>query len=160
MCRCERVREIVTAEIELIHRHIQAHQFYQHFSNTDDATKDFVDKYAWIMREAYCAICEARLECDAINDHAASLPDISDDELWKLIEQCEPNHDLTNITFSITKRHIKNHKWFHGISTYSQAVHDFLSRFGWIIRDLNHHNSIKNILNGGTNGLYNHKHTE
>lgn len=152
--RCNRVSEILAAETEIIKQHLKAHQFYNHISDSRDAIADFVDKYAWIMREAFCAcLCDERENCCVIPSFPTGpLPDISDEELQDLIKSCETDPELTSIELLIIKKHIRDHKWFNNITSYREAIEDFLRKFGWVIRELNYNNSIKNILKEMSDG--------
>jgi hypothetical protein len=146
--KCERVSEIVSAESEVIKDHLDKHKYYNHLDTDNEAIADFVKKYAWIMREAYCgSVCRDRNKCGVVPTFTDEpLPDISDEELQSLIKECETDSSLTRIELMIIKKHIRDHKWFHHIPTYKEAVMHFLDCFGWIIRELHRNHSIKNIL--------------
>jgi hypothetical protein len=146
MCKCTKVSEILTVEIEVIKNHLSMHKYYNHIDCDDDAIIDFVHKYAWVMRETYCgSICRYRETCDVVPQFP-NLSDISDGELHTLIREFEPDMDLNGIEFSIVKKHIKDHKWYHGISTYREAIAHFLKKYGWIIKELHKSQSVKNII--------------
>ena len=67
---CTHLEEILKAETEIIQRHVNEHKWYMSEEKGesveyDDAIIDFVDKYAWIMREFYCGyVCEFRADCE------------------------------------------------------------------------------------------------
>ena len=135
--KCNRTSQVMAVEIDLIKKHVGKHKEYNNILSDDDAIIDFVDKFAWIMREAVCAFCDDK-ECMArkTDEEAESLPDIEDIALATMIHECESDDELTEIELNIIKRHIKDHKWFHNIPTYSEAITDFLKRYAWIIKEL------------------------
>ena len=62
---CRHLQDILASQIELIERHVDQHKWFQGIENRDQAVRDFVDKYGFIMREFYCSrICEDRFECE------------------------------------------------------------------------------------------------
>lgn len=62
---CQNIRDILDAQLEIIERHVEQHKWFQHIENTEDAIRDFIEKYGFIMRELYCSrICEKRFECE------------------------------------------------------------------------------------------------
>ena len=62
---CKQIRDILDAQIEIIERHIEKHKWFQQIPSTDEAVKDFIEKYGFIMREFYCSrICEDRFNCE------------------------------------------------------------------------------------------------
>ena len=132
--KCEHTSQVMSVEVDLIKKHIDEHKIYNHILTDDDAIIDFVDKYAWIMREAVCAFCTE--DCTLRKDSTEPLSDISDIALSTMISKCESDEELTEIELGIIKRHIKDHKWFHNISTYSEAIADFLEKYVWVIREL------------------------
>ena len=145
--RCVRVSEILSAETEVIKDHLDDHKYYRHLDTDDEAIVDFVEKYAWIMREAYCmTVCKDRDTCTVMPKFKNEPLDISDEELRTLIKAYEPDRALTDIELMIVKKHILDHKWFHHIASYKEAVIHFLKNFGWIIKELHRNHSIKNIL--------------
>ena len=75
---CDHLDDVLEAETELIQRHIDEHEWYMgqklHREVTEnEAIVDFVDKYAWIMREFYCGyVCPERTDCEPAQKY---LPD-------------------------------------------------------------------------------------
>lgn len=135
-CRkCRRTSQVMKIEINLIKKHLDKHKEYHHLPDDDIAIIDFLDKYAWIMREAICAFCDD-YECELRRDSIESLPDISDTDLGNMIDACESDEELTTIELRIIKKHIKDHKWFNKIPTYSDAISDFLDKYAWVIKEL------------------------
>ena len=144
---CEKVPKIVSAEMKIIKKHLEKHKYYHHLKNDNDGIMDFAKQYAWVMREAYChLICENKKTCKVIPLFKIKpLPDISNKALRAIVEKHETNKNLINVEFKIIKKHIVDHKWFHHISNYDDAVKHFLKHFGWIIKELYENNPIKNI---------------
>ena len=132
---CRRTSKIMTVEVDLIKKHIDKHKQHNHILTDDDAIIDFVDKFAWIMREAVCALCDDQ-ECALRKDSSEPLSDMPDVALYAMIHKCESDEELTEIEFGIIKRHIRDHKWYNNISTYSEAIVDFLGKYEWVIKEL------------------------
>ena len=66
---CKHLREFVDVEISVIKRHLNDHKWFNHIDDENDAVKDFIDKYGWLMREMYCKhICEDKEDCDCSED--------------------------------------------------------------------------------------------
>lgn len=61
---CNRLKELLKEETEIIKRHIDEHAYFQGIENKEDAVRDFIDKYAFIMREAYCDLCQETKTCE------------------------------------------------------------------------------------------------
>ncbi len=62
---CRNIREILDAQLDIIERHIEQHKWFRHIDNTEDAVRDFIEKYGFIMRELYCSrICDKRFDCE------------------------------------------------------------------------------------------------
>ena len=133
--KCNRVSQVMKIEIDLIKKHLDKHKEYNHILSDDDAIVDFVNKFAWVMREAICATCDEK-ECLARAAEEIDFDDMSDTAIGVMISKCESDEELSEIEFSIIKKHIKDHKWYNHIPTYSAAVADFLSKYGWIIKEL------------------------
>ena len=65
MRNCERLDGLLKAESKLIRKHLANHKWYQHIQNDEEAIKDFIDKYGWVMREFYCgSVCGERRNCE------------------------------------------------------------------------------------------------
>lgn len=132
--KCKRVSQVMSVEVDLIKRHLDEYK-KEHMLTEDDAIIDFVDKYAWIMREAVCAFCTDK-DCALRKNSIEPLSDISDMALCTMIHKCESDEELTEMELGIIKRHIRDHKWFNGIVTYSEAIADFLGKYAWVIKEL------------------------
>jgi len=135
--KCSKTPQVMAVEIELIKNHIDKHKEYNHMLSDNDAIIDFVDRFAWIMREAVCAFCSDK-ECTAkkTNEKSKYPPEIDDLALLTMIHGCESDEELTKIELNIIKRHISEHKWYNGIPTYLEAITDFLSKYAWVIKEL------------------------
>ena len=61
---CRRLKEIIEAQIDIIERHVDDHKWFQQIEDRNEAIKDFIEKYGFIMREFYCSrMCEERFNC-------------------------------------------------------------------------------------------------
>jgi len=60
---CRHLDELLKEQTKVIVRHIDKHKWYKGIDNKDKAVEDFVDKYAFIMREMYCDLCPENNEC-------------------------------------------------------------------------------------------------
>jgi len=131
--KCHKVPEVMAMEIEVIKKHINNHKYYNNILSDEDAIVDFINKYAWVMREAVCAFCsDIRCECSRLNPDS-EMPDLA---LYAMICKSESDAELSLIELMIIKKHINNHKWYNGIPTYLEAISDFLGKYGWIIKEL------------------------
>ncbi|MBN1904857.1 MAG: hypothetical protein JW927_07150 [Deltaproteobacteria bacterium] len=62
---CSRLKEILEAQIEIIERHVDDHKWFMQIADRNEATRDFIEKYGFIMREFYCSrVCEQRFTCE------------------------------------------------------------------------------------------------
>lgn len=67
---CTHLEDILKVETEIIQRHLNKHKWYLGVEKDrpvgyDEAVIDFVDKYAWLMREMYCGnVCPYRKDCE------------------------------------------------------------------------------------------------
>lgn len=62
---CNHLQELAVAEIDVIKRHLKEHKWFQHIANDEDAIRDFIEKYGWLMREMYCEYaCPDRDKCN------------------------------------------------------------------------------------------------
>jgi len=63
--QCKHLQEILEAQKDIIERHIDQHQWFQHIENRNAAICDFIEKYGFIMREFYCSrVCVSRFDCE------------------------------------------------------------------------------------------------
>jgi len=135
--RCNKTPQVMAVEVDLIKKHIDKHKEYNNILSDDDAVVDFVDKFAWIMREAVCAFCsDDKCEAKKTKEESKYPPEIDDLALMTMIHNCESDEELVAIELNIIKRHISEHKWYNEIITYSEAIKDFLQKYAWVIREL------------------------
>jgi hypothetical protein len=65
MSICPHFIDFLNTQINVVNRHIDKHKWFNHIENKEDAVADFIEKYAWLMRDMYCEyICEHDTECD------------------------------------------------------------------------------------------------
>ena len=61
---CRRLREILEAQVDIIERHVDDHKWFLKIEDRNEAVRDFIEKYGFIMREFNCSrICEERFTC-------------------------------------------------------------------------------------------------
>ena len=66
---CTELRELSKVQKRIIERHIEEHKWFLHIADRQEAIRDFIEKFGWIMRELYCGyICTTRLECSIAKD--------------------------------------------------------------------------------------------
>lgn len=138
MChKCLHVSEFLDIERKVILDHIHKHKWCNKFESTEEAIADFVQKYAWLMREIYCgSMCHFKDECRVNEGFKYSvLKDISDGEIAEYIQMdCDDESDeIVKIKLRVLKHDIEAHKWLNKIDNYADAVRDFLNRFSWVI---------------------------
>jgi len=54
MKTCIHLNDLVKTERELIERHIDEHKWFHHIPNKEDGIRDFIQEYAWLMKEMFC----------------------------------------------------------------------------------------------------------
>jgi hypothetical protein len=61
---CKHLGDILEAQKDIIERHVEQHKWFQGILKKEEAVRDFVEKYGFIMREFYCSrICVDRFDC-------------------------------------------------------------------------------------------------
>lgn len=61
---CSHLKDILDAQIDIIERHVDDHKWFQKIEDRNEAIRDFIEKYGFIMREFYCSrICDERFNC-------------------------------------------------------------------------------------------------
>ena len=77
--RCENLAKLLEEQELVIRRHIQKHKYYAHKNNMEEAIADFVNKYAFIMREVFCnSSCLKSNECLAYKNYKANNGEINE----------------------------------------------------------------------------------
>ena len=67
---CSRLKEILDAQIDIIERHVDKHKWFKQIEDRNEAIRDFIEKYGFIMREFYCSrICEERFTCEVASQY-------------------------------------------------------------------------------------------
>lgn len=59
---CQKLRELLLEETEIIKRHLDEHAYFTGLDK-EKAARDFISKYAFVMREAYCDMCSETKTC-------------------------------------------------------------------------------------------------
>jgi len=64
LSRCRHLDMLLEAQADIIQRHLERHMWFRHFDNREEALRDFVNEFGWVVRELYCGrICTDRSEC-------------------------------------------------------------------------------------------------
>ena len=66
---CIKMKEIMTEQRTIIRRHLDEHKWFNHISDKNQAVEDFIDKFGWVIREAYCDLCVFNRECLAYQNY-------------------------------------------------------------------------------------------
>lgn len=62
---CIKLKELLTAESKIINRHLEDHKIKNNIKDKNIAISDFINKFAWVMKEIYCEnVCEENCKCD------------------------------------------------------------------------------------------------
>ena len=65
MEECTHLDDLLRAESKIMKNNLENHKLVHHIDNDNDAYTDFIEKYAWLMKEMYCRYsCEDRNICD------------------------------------------------------------------------------------------------
>ena len=62
---CNRLEDLMTEQRRKITRHIDRHSYFNHIEDKQKAIEDFLGKYAFVMREAFCDLCSESAYCEA-----------------------------------------------------------------------------------------------
>lgn len=66
---CTRLKEFMKIQLEIVERHLNDHKYYQQIENENEGVRDFIDKFAWLIRETHCLYhCEDRDVCQISKD--------------------------------------------------------------------------------------------
>ena len=126
--RCTHLRELLGAQKTIIERHIAEHLWFQHIPDEEEGKGDFIEKFAWIMREIYCGfICCERFDCVIAHEYLPKPPNQSDPV---------PKDVLELAMEEILAKHLDEHKWFQHIADPGEGRNDFIAKFGWIMQEL------------------------
>lgn len=137
MSQCKHVKDINSAQIRLIRKHLEKHKWYRHLPDDDTAALSFVNEYATLMRDSYCGReCEEWKTCSARD--TGKLPDISDGEFVAILKKiCNKTPEkLTSAQVYVLHRHVAKHRWIHQFRDYESAAADFINKFGWVVEDI------------------------
>ncbi|MCU0610615.1 MAG: hypothetical protein MUE60_02365 [Candidatus Eisenbacteria bacterium] len=67
--RCRHLDMLLESQADIIQRHLERHMWFRRIDNREEALRDFVSEFGWVMRELYCgSICGDRRECPAEQD--------------------------------------------------------------------------------------------
>lgn len=63
--KCNKLKEFMSCQLEVIQRHIDEHKWLNGIEDKDKAVNDFVKKFGWIIRELYCLYsCSEKDKCN------------------------------------------------------------------------------------------------
>ncbi len=66
------------AKETIIRRHLDKHKWFQHIEDPEEAKKDFIAKFLWIIQELICGhCCDQRFECPVAKDFFARNKNIA-----------------------------------------------------------------------------------
>ena len=61
---CKHLSDLLKVQQQVIQRNLEVHKWLQHIPDSTQATIDFIDSYAWVLREVYCGYtCPDRIDC-------------------------------------------------------------------------------------------------
>lgn len=61
---CQKLKDLMKVEREIISRHIDDHKWFNQIVDKNEGVADFIQKYAWIIREMFCTyMCENKDGC-------------------------------------------------------------------------------------------------
>ena len=64
LSRCRHLDMLLEAQADIIRRHLERHMWFRHIDDRDEALRDFINEFGWVMRELYCGlICGDRSGC-------------------------------------------------------------------------------------------------
>lgn len=69
MEECKHLESLLIEQEHIIRRHIDQHKWYKMIADKNRAVEDFIEKYAWVMREMYCDLCPDSKECKPYNNY-------------------------------------------------------------------------------------------
>jgi hypothetical protein len=61
---CSQIRELLKVELSIIQKHLDEHKWFQHIEDKNMAVNDFIEKYAWLMKEMYCNFSCKKENCE------------------------------------------------------------------------------------------------
>ncbi len=65
---CNHLRDLLKEEKIIIERHFGEFMNRKHVGDGNEAKKQFIKEYGWIMREMYCDLCPDKKNCDAYEE--------------------------------------------------------------------------------------------
>jgi len=68
---CDRLEKLMSVQRTVIGRHVDEHQWCNHFETRGEAVEDFIDQYGWVLREAFCEVCSEGKGCEAYAGYLA-----------------------------------------------------------------------------------------
>ena len=122
---CSHLIEILSVQKEIIKRHIAQNKFPDSMVNDEKAMLDFIDKFAWLMRELYCGFaCLDRFNCQIALNYLPNAPSLTDSIFSDQLEWARNE---------IINRHLELHKWYRHIEDTEEAKKSFAAEFDDVI---------------------------
>ena len=75
---CNHLEELMREHKTIIERHIDKHKYYHHIEDRNQAVLDFLGKYCFIIREAFCDLCQESKTCEAYKAYLKNDPEITE----------------------------------------------------------------------------------
>ena len=66
---CSKLEDLMKEQVIIANRHADEHRHFQHIPDRNKAIIDFIDKYGFAMREAYCDMCSERPYCGTYQNY-------------------------------------------------------------------------------------------
>lgn len=66
---CTHLEDFLKEQVTIIERHIDEHKYFSHIEDKGQATLDFINRFGWVMREAYCDMCSGRPDCESYKNY-------------------------------------------------------------------------------------------
>lgn len=137
---CINVENILRLERNIIEDHIAEHKWCNGISDKEKAVADFVNKFAWLMREIYCgSMCPYRNKCKINTKYRNEfLRPLTKKDFQEYVSFAYGKEDpkLIEIKIRIIKQNVDIHKYLNKIDRYEEAIKDFLNKFGWLIFEM------------------------
>jgi hypothetical protein len=62
---CPMLSEFSKVQLKIIQKHLDSHKWLRHIEDKNIAVADFINLYAWLIREVFCeSSCELRGCCE------------------------------------------------------------------------------------------------
>ncbi|MEK6875196.1 MAG: hypothetical protein AABX30_00775 [Nanoarchaeota archaeon] len=69
MDRCSKLISLMKAQKIVIERNLDGHKWMNRIPDRQQAARDFIEKYGWLMREIYCEECSENKPCEVYTNY-------------------------------------------------------------------------------------------